>query len=114
MSVRHPTCSRLACGSFLALLTQLLGGPTPAAEPARASSTRPAEVEVARRVDDALMRSLEKDTSLPPVTDDETFLRRVSLDLTGRLPSPEEVRTFAADADPAKRARLIDRLLDSD
>jgi uncharacterized protein DUF1549/uncharacterized protein DUF1553 len=45
---------------------------------------------------------------------DYEFLRRVSLDLTGRIPSPDEVRAFVADGDPAKRERLIDRLLASD
>jgi len=43
---------------------------------------------------------------------DYEFLRRVSLDLTGRIPLPEEVRAFAADPDPAKRDKLIDRLFD--
>lgn len=46
------------------------------------------------------------------VCDDATFLRRVSLDISGTLPSEEEVRLFLADASPDKRDRLIDRLLD--
>jgi hypothetical protein len=44
---------------------------------------------------------------------DEQFLRRASLDITGTLPTPEQVRAFVADQDPRKRARLVDRLLDS-
>jgi hypothetical protein len=48
-----------------------------------------------------------------PATDCE-FLRRVSLDLTGRIPSTQEIREFVADRDPAKRDKLIDRLLASD
>lgn len=47
------------------------------------------------------------------VCDDATFLRRVSLDIAGTLPSDEEVRTFLADTAADKRDRLIDRLLDS-
>ena len=47
------------------------------------------------------------------ICDDATFLRRVSLDIAGTLPSDEEVRTFLADASGDKRDRLIDRLLDS-
>jgi hypothetical protein len=46
------------------------------------------------------------------VCDDATFLRRVSLDISGTLPSEEEVRFFLADASADKRDRLIDRLLD--
>src|SRR5947209_4996722 len=66
---------------------------------------------VAAKVDAALRQAFDPDTPLPPLADDEAFLRRVSLDLTGKLPSPEEVRTFIADRDPQKRAKLIDRLL---
>ena len=42
---------------------------------------------------------------------DAEFLRRASLDTTGRLPSPERARAFLADASPDKRARLIEELL---
>ncbi|MDR3406532.1 MAG: DUF1553 domain-containing protein [Chthoniobacter sp.] len=42
---------------------------------------------------------------------DAEFLRRASLDTIGALPSAEEARAFLADTDPAKRDRLIDRLL---
>lgn len=49
-----------------------------------------------------------------PLCDDATFLRRVRLDLTGRLPSPQEVRAFVEDRTPRKRERLVERLLASD
>jgi hypothetical protein len=49
-----------------------------------------------------------------PVTSDEQFLRRVTLDLTGQLPQPAEVDEFVADKNPNKRAKVIDKLLDSD
>jgi hypothetical protein len=48
-----------------------------------------------------------------PLADDATFLRRVSIDVTGTLPTEEQVRAFLADPDPAKRDKLVDRLLDS-
>ncbi|MFM7836408.1 MAG: DUF1549 domain-containing protein, partial [Planctomycetaceae bacterium] len=48
-----------------------------------------------------------------PLCDDATFIRRVSIDIAGRLPSPAETSQFIADTDPAKRDRLIDRLLSS-
>ncbi len=49
-----------------------------------------------------------------PLADDPTFLRRVSIDVAGRLPTPQEAREFLADKDPAKRDRWIDRLLAGD
>lgn len=48
-----------------------------------------------------------------PICDDATFLRRVSLDITGSLPSADQVQTFLADNSPDKRDRLIDELLES-
>lgn len=42
---------------------------------------------------------------------DHEFIRRVSLDVAGVLPSADEVGRFVADADPDKRAKLVDRLL---
>lgn len=44
---------------------------------------------------------------------DSEFIRRVTLDLGGRLPTIDEVREFLADNGADKRARLIDRLLES-
>ncbi len=48
-----------------------------------------------------------------PSCDDATFLRRATLDITGRLPSLEEVRQFQSDLSPDRRDVVIDRLLDS-
>jgi len=48
---------------------------------------------------------------LPPPCSDGVFLRRVSLDVTGRLPGAEESRRFLKDPSPNKRTVLIDRLL---
>ena len=53
----------------------------------------------------------DKGAPTPPVADDATFLRRVSLDLVGMLPSAEEARAFAADRRPDKRAMLVRSLL---
>ena len=55
-----------------------------------------------------------KGVPTPPRCDDATFVRRVSLDLVGLLPSPEAVDAFCADADPGKRQRKIKELLDDD
>jgi Protein of unknown function (DUF1553)/Protein of unknown function (DUF1549) len=48
-----------------------------------------------------------------PVCDDATFLRRVTVDLCGRLPTVDETRTFLADTSGDKRDRAIERLLAS-
>jgi hypothetical protein len=50
-----------------------------------------------------------------PAADDATFLRRASLDLTGQIPSVDQVRAFIADPAPAraKRAKMIDQLIAS-
>src|SRR5262249_54570125 len=47
----------------------------------------------------------------PPVIDDRTFARRVSMDVVGLLLSPEELQAFHRDRSPDKRARLVRRLL---
>jgi hypothetical protein len=44
---------------------------------------------------------------------DEEFIRRLSIDLTGTLPTPKQVLDFVADKDPGKRDKLVDQLLDS-
>ena len=49
-----------------------------------------------------------------PICDDRTFIRRVTLDLVGRIPTPEETLAFSFDAAPDKRKTLVDRLLASD
>ena len=48
-----------------------------------------------------------------PLTSDTEMLRRLSLDLTGRIPSIERVESFVASPDPAKRAKLIEQLISS-
>jgi hypothetical protein len=46
-----------------------------------------------------------------PSADDATFLRRVTLDIVGRLPEPAEIRRFVKDTDPEKRRKVVDGLL---
>src|SRR5437763_15911363 len=45
--------------------------------------------------------------------DDANLLRRLTLDLVGRIPTVAETRTFVASTDPDKRVQLVDRLLAS-
>ncbi len=46
-------------------------------------------------------------------TTDWEFIRRVTLDLTGRIPAPGRVLSFVADTSPTKRAALVDELLNT-
>ena len=50
-------------------------------------------------------------TEPPPVGTDPVFLRRVYVDVLGRIPTLEETRRFLDDGEPDKRNRLIDELL---
>jgi hypothetical protein len=59
------------------------------------------------------LRKFKLTTTAEPA-DDEEFLRRVSLDLKGVIPTAAEVRSFVGDKSPHKRTTLIDRLLSSD
>ncbi|HSP33200.1 MAG TPA: DUF1549 domain-containing protein, partial [Thermoanaerobaculia bacterium] len=45
---------------------------------------------------------------------DEQFLRRVTLDLTGQIPTADQVKAFIADTSAGKRDRMIDLLVASD
>lgn len=60
---------------------------------------------------DALIVAAAKGKSASALADDAEFLRRVTLDLAGRIPTVSETRAFFADAVADKRVRLIDRLL---
>ena len=66
------------------------------------------------QVDRLVVQKLKKLGIVPSdLSSDAEFLRRVSLDLTGTLPSPKEVEAFLADRSSDKRARKIDELLKS-
>jgi hypothetical protein len=49
-----------------------------------------------------------------PLSDDYEYFRRLSLDLRGVIPTPEEIRAFAADTDPEKRQKTVDAWLRSE
>jgi hypothetical protein len=64
------------------------------------------------KVDELVLNKLRKLGIVPSeVCTDEEFLRRVCLDATGTLPTPEEITSFLADKSPSKRAKKIDELL---
>jgi hypothetical protein len=92
-----------------------------ASRPARAD--RPLELRnvtvpagTAENPIDRFVDSTSKNHSLTPrpVVDDRVFVRRVSLDLTGLLPSPERLEKFLTDRAPNKREAYVEELLASD
>lgn len=69
---------------------------------------------ISEQLDGLVQAQLAKHGQRPnePI-DDETFLRRIYLDVVGRIPTLDEARAFLRSKDPNKRAELIDQLLDS-
>ena len=65
-------------------------------------------------IDRFILARIEK-AGLSPVADANKYalLRRVTLDLTGLLPSAEEIEAFQRDSSPNAFERVVDRLLDS-
>jgi hypothetical protein len=74
-----------------------------------------APVPVLRRnyIDTFIFDAMERDkVPSAPLSTDQEFLRRVHLDLTGRIPDSENIRKFLADKDPNKRDKLIDSIIE--
>lgn len=69
----------------------------------------PAAINDLDRLVDAKLNKLQIVPA--PICDDATFVRRVFLDVIGRLPTPAESRGFIADPQAGKRAQLVDALL---
>ena len=77
-------------------------------------SLRPIAKNVNTSVDELVQQRLEeKDWTQQPTADKQTLIRRVTLDLTGLPPTPEEVSAFIADDSERAYERLVDRLLES-
>lgn len=67
-----------------------------------------------RQIDQLVAEELKRLDQAPrPSIDDYTFCRRVYLDAIGRIPTIDELDLFIADHHPKKRARLVDKLLNS-
>ncbi|NWF84179.1 MAG: DUF1549 domain-containing protein [Bryobacteraceae bacterium] len=114
--------------SFIAAPDQFVGGASRARRDAyertlaftRFSSKReaasrlaePSAMPVKSFIDEEIFRKLSAEgVPSAAVASDEEFLRRVTLDLTGRIPSAAEIREFIANPSAGKRDALIDRLL---
>ncbi|MCS6851010.1 MAG: DUF1549 and DUF1553 domain-containing protein [Gemmataceae bacterium] len=83
------------------------------AESASPGTPRRSVEELAVRIDFFIDEGLKAHgAKAVELADDATFLRRVYLDIAGRIPSVAEVRAFLDDPSPNKRRELVDRLLD--
>src|SRR5262245_20631853 len=88
-----------------------LAHPCALAQPQPMQPQSPADI--ARRVDDLLVKE-RPGAALPELCDDTTFLRRVSLDLIGKLPDAAEIDAFAKSTASTKRGQLVERLMKND
>ena len=72
------------------------------------------KVAIRNLIDEHLFGAMAKDR-IPnaPVSNDYEFCRRIYLDLTGRIPTPDQLKAFAGNNDPNKRDKLIDELIES-
>ncbi|WP_265595175.1 DUF1549 domain-containing protein [Verrucomicrobium sp. BvORR106] len=99
--------------------------PSPHAEALISVPTNASAAQAAALIDDLVLRGLQKavarrnagapskPTFNPPLTD-EQFVRRVYLDIAGRIPNHEETTQFLGAGGADRRMRLIDRLLESE
>ncbi len=79
---------------------------------ARVSKDAFPDVKTTNFIDQHILTKLKRLNIPPaPLADDVTFLRRATLDITGELPTPEDVRKFLDDKSADKRAKKIDELL---
>src|SRR5262249_44625980 len=68
-----------------------------------------------QRIDAILAKDWQKNNLKPnPPASDEVLVRRLSLDIAGRIPTLEETQESLRSKDPAKRLKLIDHLLGSE
>ncbi|HUG93719.1 MAG TPA: DUF1553 domain-containing protein [Planctomycetaceae bacterium] len=69
---------------------------------------------VRNEIDAFILARLEQEGLKPsPAADRRTLIRRLSFDVTGLPPSPEDIERFVSDSDPRAYETLVDRLLDS-
>src|SRR5262245_3891826 len=92
-------------GVFTVATMTMLAGPAVAAPPDPA--------ELSAKIDKRIAEAWKANdvTPAPPASDAE-FLRRVTLDLAGRVPQVTEVRDFLADTSPNKRREKVRKLLE--
>ncbi len=90
----------------------LLADEVVAGRPAAAAG---AEVSLGEFIDQQIRQGwTDNEIEASPLASDEEWVRRVYLDLVGRIPTLTEAREFLADKNPRKRAMLVDALLENE
>jgi hypothetical protein len=130
-SVEHPDCTyfstqrdkSLPVGTRSRLTTRVVGmlGTEPSSTrhasgltPIGGNSSNAGQTDQMGTIDKYIFQGLAQAGVAPaPPTTDYEFIRRVTLDLTGRIPTVAAVNAFVTDTTPTKRAVLIDQLLAS-
>ena len=98
--------------SLAVVLTAVLAGASPEGTPVGIFASR-AELTPRNKIDELVFARLNQLEIQPAnLCSDAVFVRRVHLDVIGTLPTAEEASQFLTDADPDKRGKLIDRLLE--
>lgn len=71
--------------------------------------------DATKKIDEQILKGLlQSQLDVAPKCSDEEFVRRIYLDLTGRIPTLEQLDDFLSESNSDKRERLIDDLLTSD
>ena len=79
------------------------------------ASLQAASLPESQKIDQLLSKDWEKaGLKANPPTSEEVLVRRLYLDIAGRIPTLEEAQAYISSTDPQKRAKLIDTLLASD
>jgi hypothetical protein len=100
---------RIVCPALLAAAVLILTH-----DAGRAGELLPPERPIAAVVDDYIDAALRKEAiTAMPAADSATLIRRLTLDLVGRIPTAAEWRAFVESTDPDKQAKLVDRLMAS-
>src|ERR1019366_2922264 len=124
LSIEHPECTFFGPererflprinrdGSDAGRITRQFQAMTVRPSVVRSQSFAAAQTGKSNLIDQYIWADLQANNITPAgKTTDFEFIRRVTLDLTGRIPTPDRVTGFTASIDPGKRAALVEELL---
>jgi hypothetical protein len=107
-------CARLWLVGLGVVAAAAVPLPARAGDPVAKQSPALSAEQLAERID-ALIEAKWRERDVQPAqpADDAEFLRRLSLDVGGRIPAVQDVRQFLSDKAADKRRKAVDRLLES-